>query len=54
MPKKIVEFAKTSLVRPIVVNVGRAGAANLDVDQQVELVPQELKFINILNYTLHF
>jgi len=33
MPKKVQEFAKESLVCPIVVNVGRAGAANLDVIQ---------------------
>lgn len=35
MPKKIKDFAQEALVKPIVVNVGRAGAANLDVIQQV-------------------
>lgn len=35
MPQKIQNFAKTALVKPIVVNVGRAGAANLDVIQEV-------------------
>jgi ATP-dependent RNA helicase DDX41 len=35
MPQKIQDFAKTVLVRPILVNVSRAGAANLDVVQEV-------------------
>jgi ATP-dependent RNA helicase DDX41 len=35
-PKKFQDFAKETLVRPVVVNVGRAGAANLDVIQEVE------------------
>eukprot|EP00922_Rhytidocystis_sp_ex-Travisia-forbesii_P019948 GHVS01029437.1.p1 GENE.GHVS01029437.1~~GHVS01029437.1.p1 ORF type:complete len:306 (+),score=22.65 GHVS01029437.1:22-918(+) len=43
MPRKIQEFAKSALVDPIVVNVGRAGAANLDVVQEVEYVKQEAK-----------
>lgn len=33
MPRKIQEFAQQSLNNPVVVNVGRAGAANLDVIQ---------------------
>ncbi|KAI9224131.1 P-loop containing nucleoside triphosphate hydrolase protein [Blastocladiella britannica] len=41
MPKKIRDFAYSSLVKPITVNVGRAGAANLDVTQCVEYVPPE-------------
>jgi ATP-dependent RNA helicase DDX41 len=49
MPKKIQAFAKSSLVSPIVVNVGRAGAASLDVIQQVEYVPQEQKFVRLLD-----
>jgi hypothetical protein len=48
MPKKIQDFAKSALVRPIVVNVGRAGAANLDVFQEVEYVKQETKIIYLL------
>uniref|UniRef100_A0A8C9H0T3 RNA helicase n=1 Tax=Piliocolobus tephrosceles TaxID=591936 RepID=A0A8C9H0T3_9PRIM len=48
MPKKIQEFAKTTLVNPIIINVGRAGAANLDVIQEVEYVKEEFK----LNYLL--
>ena len=43
MPMKIQEFAKTALFDPIVVNVGRAGAANMDVVQEVEYVKQEAK-----------
>ncbi|KAJ4462693.1 putative DEAD-box ATP-dependent RNA helicase 35 [Paratrimastix pyriformis] len=49
MPKKVQEFAKESLVCPIVVNVGRAGAANLDVIQEVEYVKQEAKMMYLLN-----
>jgi len=48
MPKKFVEFAQKSLIRPIMVNVGRAGAANLDVVQHVELVKQESKIVYLL------
>lgn len=33
MPMKIKAFAESALVDPITVNVGRAGAANLDVIQ---------------------
>ena len=33
MPKKIQDFARATLVDPVTVNVGRAGAANLDVIQ---------------------
>ncbi|KAG6820779.1 hypothetical protein H0H93_011544 [Arthromyces matolae] len=43
MPRKIQDFAQESLVRPVLVNVGRAGAANLDVLQVVEYVKQEAK-----------
>ena len=48
MPKKIQNFAKSALVKPIEVNVGRAGAANLDVFQEVEYVKQEAKIIYLL------
>mmetsp|Transcript_57162 Transcript_57162/g.161375 ORF Transcript_57162/g.161375 Transcript_57162/m.161375 type:complete len:626 (-) Transcript_57162:121-1998(-) len=48
MPRKIQDFAKTALVDPIVINVGRAGAANLDVIQEVEYVKQEAKLIYLL------
>ncbi|KAI9617615.1 hypothetical protein H4Q26_012915 [Puccinia striiformis f. sp. tritici PST-130] len=49
MPKTIRDFAENSLVRPIVVNVGRAGAANLDVIQEVEYVKQEAKMVIFSN-----
>ncbi|KAA1066853.1 hypothetical protein PGT21_000726 [Puccinia graminis f. sp. tritici] len=39
---------RKSLVQPIVVNVGRAGAANLDVIQEVEYVKQEAKMVYLL------
>ena len=48
MPKKIQNFAKSALVLPIIVNVGRAGAANLDVVQEVEYVKQEAKIVYLL------
>ncbi|KAI9246368.1 P-loop containing nucleoside triphosphate hydrolase protein [Sporodiniella umbellata] len=48
MPKKIRDFALSALVKPIVVNVGRAGAANLDVIQEVEYVKQEAKMVYLL------
>lgn len=45
MPNKIKVFAESALVDPIVVNVGRAGAANLDVIQEVEYVKEEDKLV---------
>jgi ATP-dependent RNA helicase DDX41 len=48
MPKKIQDFAQQSLVHPVLVNVGRAGAANLDVLQVVEYVKQEAKMVYLL------
>lgn len=48
MPKKIQNFARSALVQPIVVNVGRAGAASLDVIQEVEYVKQEAKMVYLL------
>ena len=48
MPKKIQNFARSALVKPITVNVGRAGAASLDVVQEVEYVKQEAKIVYIL------
>merc|ERR1719262_1249576 len=48
MPRKIQDFAKTALVDPIVINVGRAGAANLDVIQEVEYVKQEHKLVYLM------
>lgn len=48
MPAKIRDFATSSLIKPIVVNVGRAGAASLDVIQEVEYVQQEAKMVYLL------
>ena len=48
MPQKFQDFAKSVLVRPIVVNVGRAGAANLDAIQEVEYVKEEAKIVYLL------
>ncbi|KAI8642943.1 P-loop containing nucleoside triphosphate hydrolase protein [Parasitella parasitica] len=48
MPKKIQDFALSALVKPMVVNVGRAGAANLDVIQEVEYVKQDAKMVYLL------
>lgn len=48
MPVKIKDFAHSALVNAITVNVGRAGAANLDVIQEVEYVKQEAKVMYLL------
>lgn len=48
MPQKFKEFAKNTLVKPLLVNVGRAGAANLDVIQEVEYVKKESKIVYLL------
>lgn len=48
MPAKIQNFAKSALIRPVVVNVGRAGAASLDVIQEVEYVKEEAKLVYLL------
>mmetsp|Transcript_51088 Transcript_51088/g.123316 ORF Transcript_51088/g.123316 Transcript_51088/m.123316 type:complete len:684 (-) Transcript_51088:125-2176(-) len=47
-PKKFQDFARETLVQPIVVNVGRAGAANLDVIQEVEYVKDSVKIPYLL------
>lgn len=43
MPKKIRDFAEQSLIKPVVVNVGRAGAASMAIDQVIEEVAPEAK-----------
>ena len=48
MPAKIKAFAKSALVKPIVCNVGRAGAANLDVVQEVEEIKPEARIVYLL------
>merc|ERR1712131_570171 len=49
MPMKIQEFAKSALVQPITVNVGRAGAANLKIRQDIEYVNDEAKVVSVLH-----
>jgi len=49
MPKKIQEYAKKCLFKPIVINIGRAGSANLNVIQDVEFVKDESKLIQLLD-----
>jgi ATP-dependent RNA helicase DDX41 len=48
MPKKIQDFARSALVQPVTVNVGRAGAASLNIVQEVEFVKTEAKVVHIL------
>ncbi|KAJ3364876.1 hypothetical protein GGF31_008885 [Allomyces arbusculus] len=48
MPKKIQNFAQSALVKPVTVNVGRAGAASLDIIQQVEYVAPEARTTYLL------
>ena len=48
MPKKIQNFARSALVQPITVNVGRAGAANLKIVQEVEYVRGDEKIVYLL------
>lgn len=48
-PKKFQDFARQTLVKPVVVNVGRAGAANLDVIQEVEYCKEEAKIVYLLH-----
>ncbi|CAD5222697.1 unnamed protein product [Bursaphelenchus okinawaensis] len=49
MPKKIQNFAKSALVKSVVVNVGRAGAASLNVTQEIEYCRTEDKLTKILS-----
>lgn len=48
MPRKVREFAQSTLVAPITVNTGRAGAANMDVIQEVEYVKEEARMLYLL------
>uniref|UniRef100_A0A915CUT5 RNA helicase n=1 Tax=Ditylenchus dipsaci TaxID=166011 RepID=A0A915CUT5_9BILA len=48
MPKKIQNFAKSALVKAIIVNVGRAGAASLNVTQEIEYARLDEKLVKIL------
>ncbi|VDK50775.1 unnamed protein product [Anisakis simplex] len=49
MPRKIQNFARSALVRAIIVNVGRAGAASLNVLQEIEYVRADEKLTRILD-----
>eukprot|EP00700_Malawimonas_jakobiformis_P003323 EC725993.1.p1 GENE.EC725993.1~~EC725993.1.p1 ORF type:complete len:187 (+),score=27.63 EC725993.1:3-563(+) len=49
MPKKFLDFAKTALVKPVIVNVGRAGAVSMNVVQEVEYVKEEAKVVYLLD-----
>lgn len=48
MPKKIQNFARSALVKPVTVNVGRAGAASMDVVQDVEWIKPEARIVHLL------
>lgn len=49
MPKKIQNFARSALVQPVTVNVGRAGAASQTIVQEVEYVTAEAKIVHLLS-----
>ena len=49
MPAKIKSFAESALVDPVEVNVGRAGATNLDIIQEIEYVKDEAKLTALLD-----
>lgn len=49
MPAKIQHFAASALVQPIVVNVGRAGAASLSIQQHVEVVRGDARAVLLLD-----
>uniref|UniRef100_A0A0K0F9A1 RNA helicase n=1 Tax=Strongyloides venezuelensis TaxID=75913 RepID=A0A0K0F9A1_STRVS len=50
MPRKIQNFAKKALIKPIIVNIGRAGAASLNVTQDITYVRGEDRLRKILDY----
>lgn len=52
MPKTIQAFAKSALLNAVEVNVGRAGAANMNVLQEVVYVTQENKITYLLDCLL--
>ena len=49
MPNSIRDFAMKALSDPILINVGRAGAANLNIVQEVELVEKNKRLEAILD-----
>jgi len=48
MPRKIQEFARSALVDPLTVNVGRAGAASMNITQQVFYAREDMKIRQVL------
>ena len=48
MPAKIKTFAESALTDPVTVNVGRAGATNMDIIQEVEYVKEEVRLPYLL------
>ncbi len=48
MPKRFEEFAAETLSNPVVVNVGRSGAASRNVEQHVHLVDDARRFLLLL------
>jgi ATP-dependent RNA helicase DDX41 len=48
MPKRVQELSLTALIDPIVVNVGSANRANMDVIQEVEYVKAETRLLYLL------
>ena len=52
MPTEIQKFTRSSIVKLVTVNVGRAGASNLDVIQEVEYIKQESKIVYLLECLL--
>ena len=49
MPRKIAEFAREALLDPVVVNVGRTGAASTNITQQVQYVKEDQRFVALLD-----
>merc|ERR1719266_467695 len=49
MPKKIQNFARSGMVKPVTINVGRAGAASMNIVQEVEFVQPEARIAYILD-----
>lgn len=48
MPNSIKDFAMKALSDPVLINVGRAGAANLDIVQEIEIVDKNKRLDAIL------
>ncbi len=49
MPKKIQDFAEQSLIRPVIINVGRAGAASLDIIQKWSMSNKKQRWFTCSN-----